>query len=124
MRRNSFLAVIAAAVVIGSYGAWVLTLGVEGRAWQSVLFGGVALISAAAMLARKAWSRFLVYALVAHFCVTWVAVEVDAVNSGAWEKYDLLRIFLSLLPGLGMVAVAFACAYVAKRFLRPASLQA
>jgi hypothetical protein len=124
MRRNSFLTVVAAALVIGGYGAWVLTLGVEGRAWQSVLFGGVALVSAATMLARKPWSRFMVYALAAYFCITWVAVVVDAVNSGAWERYDALQIALSLTPGLGMCAVACACAYVARRFLRPASLQA
>jgi hypothetical protein len=53
------------------------------------------------------------------FCVSWVSAVVDAVNMGAWEKYDALRIFLSLVPGIAMVGVGLACAFVAARFLKP-----
>jgi hypothetical protein len=124
MRRASYLAVIAAALVIGAYGSWVLWQGIEVRHWQSDLFGVASIAASLGMLARQPWSRFLVYLVVAFFCVSWVAAIIDAVNAGAWEKFDALRIFLSLVPGLGMVLVALVCAFVAARFLRPASVPA
>jgi hypothetical protein len=124
MPRTSYYAVFAAALVIGTYGSWVLWQGIEVRHWQSDLFGVASIAASLGMLARQAWSRFLVYLVVAFFCFSWVAVVIEAVNSGAWEKYDALRIFLSLMPGLGMVLIAFACAFVAARFLRPTSVSA
>jgi hypothetical protein len=124
MRRASYLAVVAAALVVGAYGAWVLWQGIEARHWQSDLFGVVSISASLGMLARKSWSRFLVYLVVAFYCVSWIAAVIDAVNAGAWEKYDGLRIFLSLVPGLGMVLVALACAFIAARFVRPPSMQA
>ena len=124
MRRASYLAVVVAALVIGAYGSWVLWQGIEARHWQSDLFGVVSVTASLGMLARQPWSRFLVYLVVAFFCAAWVAGVIDAVNAGAWEKYDALRILLSLLPGLGMVLVALACAFITARFVRPRSLQA
>lgn len=124
MRRASYLVVLATALVIGAYGSWVLWQGIEARHWQSDLFGVASIAASLGMLARQPWSRFLVYLVVAFFCVSWVAAVIDAVNAGAWEKYDALRIFLSLVPGLGMVAVALGCAFVAGRFLRPTSATA
>jgi hypothetical protein len=124
MRRTSYLAVVAAALVIGAYGAWVLWKGIGARHWQSDLIGVVSIAASLGMLARKPWSRFLVYLLVGFFCVAWIAGIFDAVNAGAWQKYDALQVFLSLMPGLGMVLVALACAFIAARYVRPSSLQA
>jgi hypothetical protein len=120
MRRASYFAVLLAALVIGAYGAWVLWQGIELKHWQSDLFGVASIAASLGMLARQPWSRILVYLVVAFFCVSWVAVVIEAVNMGVWEKYDALRIFLSLVPGIGMIVVALGCAFVAGRFLRPA----
>jgi hypothetical protein len=124
MSRASYLAVVAAAFVIGGYGSWVLWQGIEAKHWQSDLFGVASIAACLGMLARRRWSSCLVYLLVAFFCVSWVAAVIDAVNMGAWEKYDSLQVFLSLVPGIGMVTVALACAFVAARFLRPTSAPA
>jgi hypothetical protein len=110
--------------VFGAYGALVLLQGIEARHWQSDLIGVASVVASLGMLARQPWSRFLVYLLVAYFCVAWVAAVVNAVSAGAWEKYNALQVFLSLVPGLGMVAVFLLCAFVAARFLRPASTPA
>jgi hypothetical protein len=122
-RSGSFLIVAAAAVVVGGYGAWVLRQGIEMAHWQSVCFGAAALVTALAMLARQPWSRFMVYALVSVFGISWIYVVVVAIRAGAWKEYDALRTFLSLVPGLGMLAVALICAFVAAKFLRPSSKQ-
>jgi hypothetical protein len=124
MRSTSIFAVIAAALIIGGYGGWVLWQGVVADAWQSILFGAVALVAGIGMIARQSWSRFLVYAVVAFFIVTWSYVVIGAVRAGAWAEYDALRMFLSLVPGLGMVSVGLICAFIAGRFLRPSALQA
>jgi hypothetical protein len=124
MRRAPYLAVVAAALVIGAYGAWVLWQAMEARHWQSELFGVTSIAASLGMLARQSWSRFLVYLVVAFICVAWVAGIIDGVNAGAWEKYDALQVLLSLAPGLGMVLVALACAFIAARYVRPRSLQA
>jgi hypothetical protein len=121
VHRASYLAVFVAALVIGMCGSWVLWQGFEARHWQSDLFGVASIAASLGMLARQAWSRFLVYLVVALFCFGWVAAVIEAVNAGAWEKCDALQIVLSLLPGFGMVLVALACAFVAARFLRPTS---
>ena len=124
MRSISIFAVSAAAFVIGGYGGWVLWQGVVANAWQSVLFGAAALVAGIAMLAHQPWSRFLVYAVVAFFIVSYAYMIVGAVQAGAWAEYDALRMFLSLVPGLVMVAVALICAFIAGRFLRPSAQQA
>jgi hypothetical protein len=124
MRSISIFAVSAAALIIGGYGGWVLWQGVAADAWQSVLFGAAALVAGIAMLARQPWSRFLVYAVVAFFVVSYAYMIVGAVQAGAWAEYDGLRMFLSLVPGLAMVAVALICAFIAGRFLRPRAQQA
>jgi hypothetical protein len=124
MRVTSYLAVVSAALAVGAYGSWVLWQGIEARHWQSDLFGVASIAASLGMLARQAWSRFLVYLVVGFFCVSWVFAVVEAVNMGAWEKYDALRIFLSLVPGLAMVGVALACAFVAARFLKPTAAAA
>jgi hypothetical protein len=121
MHRASYLAVFAAALVMGACGSWVLWQGIEAKHWQSDLFGVASIAASLGMLARQSWSRFLVYLVVASFCFFWIAAVIDAVNAGAWEKCDVLQILLSLVPGLGMVLVALACAFVAARFLRPTS---
>jgi hypothetical protein len=121
MHRASYLAVLAAALVIGAYGSWVLWQVIDARHWQSDLFGVASIAASLGMVARRTWSRFLVYLVVAFFCFSWVAVNIDSANAGAWEKCNALQIFLSLVPGLGMVLVALACAFVAARFLRPTS---
>jgi len=119
MRSNTIVAVSAAALTIGGYGAWILLQGIEAQHWQSILFGTVALITAVAMFARQTWSRFLVYALVAYFCSTWGYVIIGAIRNDVWAGYDGFGIFLFLLPGLATAAAALACAFVAARFLRP-----
>lgn len=124
MRSISIFAVSAAALIVGGYGGWVLWQGILADAWQSVLFGAVALVAGIAMLARQPWSRFLVYAVVAFFTVSYAYMVVGAVQAGAWAEYDALRMFLSLVPGLAMVAVSLICAFIVGRFLRPRAQQA
>ena len=124
MTRTSYILVVAAAFTIGAYGSWVLWQSFGAIHWQSDLFGVVSIAASLGMLARRSWSRFLVYLLVAYVCVSWVGAVISAVNAGAWEKYNALQAFLSLVPGLGLVLVALACAFIAARLLRPASAPA
>src|SRR3954468_9846208 len=112
MHRTSYILVVAAAFLIGAYGSWVLWQSFEARHWQSDLFGVLSIAASLGMVARRSWSRFLVYLLVAFICFSWVGAVVSAVNAGAWVKYNALQVFLSLVPGIGLVLVALACALV------------
>jgi hypothetical protein len=117
MRSISFIAVAIAALIVGAAGAWVLWAGLQAQSWHSIAYGAVTVVAGIAMLARQSWSRFLVYAVVATFIVAWTYIVVGAVRAGAWVQYDTLQRFLSLVPGLAMVGVSLACAFIAARFL-------
>jgi len=117
MRSISFVTVAIAALIVGAAGAWVLWAGIQAQSWHSIAYGSATLVAGLAMLARQPWSRFLVYAVVAVFIVAWTYIVMGAVRAGAWAQYDTLKRLLSLVPGLTMVGIALACAFVAARFL-------
>ena len=106
-------AIVATACVLMGYGAYVVWVTLGSNSWAGFLFGGTTVAAGTLLLARKRWARFLVYLVVLAFVVAWVLATTLGERHETWEQLSALEKLLSYAPGLGMVAVALACAVVA-----------
>jgi hypothetical protein len=119
MRRAWLIALVLAACVLLGYGAYVFWLGMRSGAPVSLLYGASTVASGVLMLARKDWARFLVYLVVSLFIFAWSLGALIGERSEVWSQQSILTKFVSLAPGLGMIAVALACAFIASHCLAP-----
>ena len=119
MRFASYLAVLAAALAVGAFGAWVLWHDFDAGHSPRYLLGVSSIVASIGMIARQSWSRFLVYPVAAFVCVAGLASILGAWYEGELVTHHALKTFWSLAPGLSMISVAIACTFVAARFLGP-----
>ena len=110
MRLLTVLAFSASALLL-VYGSWVIWTSVEFRYWSGVAFGVVPVVAGVAALARQSWSRWVAALAVVLLTASWVYAVWKSYKSGVFPLETPLTSVLSLVPGLGMITVAAACAY-------------
>jgi hypothetical protein len=123
MRLLTFFLFVAAAV-LGFYGCWSAWKGFESQNWVGAAFGVAALVAGIAAVLRQPWSRWLVLAVASLFLVSWSYAVWLAVDAGVYGAERPLVIALSLVPGLGMIALGFLCAFILFRFFARSRAQA
>ena len=108
---------IISSLALISWGAYSVWAGIEARVVWYVISGGIFVGVGIAVMFRRRWSRFLVYALALWVSGNWVYV--------VWVQYSLGRVtsrsagqhFLGLLPGLLLLGVCAGLSYVVHRRL-------
>jgi hypothetical protein len=107
---------LIAATALGAYGCWSTWKGFESENWVGAAFGLAALVAGVAAVMRQAWSRWLALMVAVLFLVSWAQAVWLAVTGGMVQAERPLVVALMLVPGLAMIAVAFACTFVVFRF--------
>lgn len=115
MRLLTFF-LFAAAGVFGFYGCWSAWKGFESHNWVGTAFGLASLVAGIAAALRQSWSRLLALAIASLFLVSWSYAVWLAVDAGVYQSERPLVVALSLVPGLGVIAVGFLCAFICFRF--------
>lgn len=98
------------------WGGWALWVSMSHGQWIAGVLGGIAVVTAGALLLLKAWARPLAYLFAAWLVLGWF-YAVGQVISRGWPYTDWLQTVLSLVPGaLFLIACAGGSWVVHKQY--------
>ena len=118
MRKPS--AIWVASLLLGSYGIYVLWIGIESGhvaslAW-GIFWGALAIIGCVSLFIEKRWSQQIVYLYSLLIVASWGYGFLHAVEEELWPDDSILNSLISLLPGVVLVLICFVSSIAIFRF--------
>lgn len=104
-------------LIVSAYLGWWV---VSSNGWLWLLAALVTFVCATGLFMRKRWARYLWHVIAFVTCTLWLVSVVSVAVSG-WPHKTIMNSFISLLPGLMLLAICIGGSVAITRNNRDAS---